>query len=322
MLAALSSIILIVNQPGNIGKVKLTYLPGGGRTDYSDGEHENTLLKLAKTSDFEGERQKVLSGNPEWPILYHLSYARENLLNWFDFTGQESVLEVGAGCGALTGLLLRSCNQVTALELTSRRAQIIANRYKHTKNLEILVGNLQAAPADSLYDLVTCIGVLEYAESFIESNSPPEKFLGLLCDQLKPGGKVLVAIENRLGIKYWSGAPEDHTHRPFDSIENYGTKSGIRTFGRKELSSLLSNAGFDELEYYYPLPDYKLPVEVFSETFHPGKNATGDSSLWPSPSPDQKRDYIFSEPLAMRSIIRNGLFEDFTNSYLVVGTKK
>lgn len=39
--------------------------------------------------------------------------------------------------------------------------------------------------------------------------------LNMLKPFLKENGKVLLAIENKFGLKYWCGAAEDHTGIPF-----------------------------------------------------------------------------------------------------------
>ena len=39
-------------------------------------------------------------------------------------------------------------------------------------------------------------------------------FLIKIKQLLKPDGKLLIAIENQYGLKYWCGALEDHTGLP------------------------------------------------------------------------------------------------------------
>ena len=80
---------------------------------------------------------------------------------------------------------------------------------------------------------------------------------------------MIIAIENKFGLKYWAGAREDHTGRNFDSIEDYPNDKGIQTFGKHELTELLKSVGFSNTEYYYPMPDYKLPKIVYSDDYLP-----------------------------------------------------
>ena len=55
------------------------------------------------------------------------------------------------------------------------------------------------------------IGVLEYQGSYTNSENPYKDFLKKIKQLLKPNGKLLIAIENQYGLKYWCGAREDHT---------------------------------------------------------------------------------------------------------------
>lgn len=82
---------------------------------------------------------------------------------------------------------------------------------------------------------------------------------------LKPEGRLLIAIENRLGLKYFAGAPEDHTDLHFFGINGYPGNQSVRTFSKNELGELLENSGFPFLRFYYPYPDYKFPTEIFTD---------------------------------------------------------
>jgi 2-polyprenyl-3-methyl-5-hydroxy-6-metoxy-1,4-benzoquinol methylase len=307
--------------PPRVGNVRIRQIASSGTREYSDGDSEDVLLELFKSPNAEERRLELLSKNPEWRLKYHLAYTRENLFNWYDFDAGSKVLEVGSGCGALTGLLTQKCAKVDALDISARRSLVNAYRNQQATNLTLIVGNLQDLSGKGNYDYATSIGVLEYAGRFINSEQPYVDFLRQLNSQLKRGGKLILAIENRLGIKYWSGSREDHTGRFFDSIEGYPDDSGIRTFGRYELDELLKTAGFTNNDFYYPFPDYKMPVDVYSDNYLPGINGTFSSDLFPTPAPDQERQYLFAEDLAMHSIAANHLFPYFANSFLVFAEK-
>ena len=74
-------------------------------------------------------------------LLYHFSEVRENILNWYPFKEDATILEIGAGCGAITGALCNKANKVIAVELSKRRAEINYRRHRNCDNLEIMVGN-------------------------------------------------------------------------------------------------------------------------------------------------------------------------------------
>lgn len=301
-----------------IGKVVLSYLTGQTDLIYSDGDDEDSLLGIFSGDSPSQGVKKALSSSPPWPIYYHLSPRRKNILNWYDFKSGSNILEVGSGCGAVTEGLLRGDNEVTALELSPRRARITAHRHKNCSKLRIWVGNLQDVSSEEKFDYIVCVGVLEYSGKYIKKDDPYLSFLKMLKARLKPDGVLLLAIENQLGMKYLAGANEDHSGEPFSGINDYYQLRGIKTFGRTELDRILKNVGFSENYFYFPFPDYKFPAIVYSQDFYPGLSGVSfPKNLLPTPTPDHRRINIFSEAAFMSIVERNNLFPEFANSFLI-----
>lgn len=294
-----------------IGNVILDYTFYKGADAYSDGSIEEELLKYVQENEDELE---ILKKDNRWPILYHVSPVRKNILEWYEFKDLSEVLEVGSGCGAITGVLCDKTKQVTCVELSKQRSLINANRNKKYSNLKILVGNFNDIEIDKKYDYITLIGVLEYAGYYTESDNPFEDFLKRLRKHLKDDGKLLIAIENKFGLKYWSGAPEDHTGKYFDSIINYVKTDGkVRTFSKMELEKLISNAGYSKSNFYYPFPDYKFPQQIFSNDYLPRE----DELIYSRDCFDNNRISLFDQTAALRNIIKSEQFEFFSNSYFI-----
>jgi len=292
-----------------IGNVTLNYKYYSGTDTYSDGDIEDRLLEIVRNGD-----PDILLYENDWALLYHLSSVRENILEWYPFDPDKTLLEIGAGCGAVTGLFCKKVSRVVANDLSRRRSTINATRHKDADNLEIIVGNFEDIQTDEKFDYVTLIGVLEYAIYYISSGSPFVDLLKKAKSYLKPGGKLFVAIENKFGIKYWSGASEDHTGHPFDGINGYDGVDRVRTFSKPGLEEVLKEAGFKNLEFYYPLPDYKLPLEIYSDRWLPGHYPVSGNT----PNYDRDRLILFNEEKAMNELIQDGQFEYFANSFLVI----
>lgn len=300
-----------------VGNVILNLDYYRGSDVYSDGDIENTLLEIVKTHP-ESEYGKVIEEKASWPVLYHLSPMRTNLIEWIDFKEDtDSVLEVGAGCGALTGIISQKAKQVTCIELSKRRSMINAVRHKDLKNIEIYVGNFEDIEPNLLeFDVVMLIGVLEYSKSYIHSSKPYVELLKKIFKHLNPGGQLILGIENKLGMKYWAGCPEDHTGRYFDSIEGYPQSGAVCTFSKKELEGLLCQAGYRNIKFYYPYPDYKFPLTIYSDSYLPLKGG-----LKPAPNLSGDRLVVFDESRAYDSILDAGLFPEFSNSFLIFAEK-
>jgi SAM-dependent methyltransferase len=278
---------------------------------YSDGNIEDELLDIVKSDKSIDE---VLASDNRWPILYHLSPIRQNIINWYPFKDNATLLEVGGGCGAITGALCDGVSEVKVVELSKKRSSINLERNKDRDNLEIFVGNLNDIKFKEKFDYITLNGVLEYAGSFTDTNEPYKDFLLNIKKLLKPDGKLLIAIENRYGLKYFAGAKEDHTGKEFDGITGYIGNENVRTFGKKELEVLLKESGYPKQDFYYPHPDYKMPLEIYSEKYLP----TVHASLENAPNFDANRLELFDEKMAYKGIIENGQYEFFANSFFVV----
>jgi len=289
----------------------------GSNDWYSEDETEEKLLNFFKTSNNETGVSELLKDKSNWAMQYHLSPIRRNLLSWYDFTPQSTLLEIGGGCGAFTGMFCEKVSQVTSVELTERRAKIIFNRHKNFDNLTVFAGDVRNVNLTQKFDYVTSIGVMEYVGKNNKIKDPYLDFLTLLRGLLKKDGVFVLAIENKLGLKYWSGCTEDHSGILFDSIEDYSVDDSFRTFSKKELDALLLQAGFQEFFYYYPFPDYKMPLEIFSQDYLPNGNHEVRQSLFPFKDYSAKRNSLFDEKKVLGSLSKAGLFEHFSNSFLI-----
>ena len=298
-----------------IGKVFLdtTYYPGEDL--YSDGAIEDEMLAIARDHAPE-EFNQVIAERESWPILYHFSHIRENILSWVPFKGDEKVLEVGAGCGAVTGALCRNAGEVTSIDLSMKRSRINAYRHRDQENLKILVGNFQEIEKNltEKYDYITLIGVFEYGEAYIQSEDPYVDFLKIISRHLKPDGKIILAIENRLGLKYWAGCTEDHFGTLFEGLEGYPRTKGVKTFTRKEFRQILKQAGDLKASWYYPFPDYKFPMTVYSEEYLPKKGELNRTEY----NFDRFRLQLFQESPVYDTLLDNDLYQEFANSFLLM----
>ena len=299
-----------------IGKIILDkkYYPGVDL--YCDGVIEDEILGIVKSTD-SGDYRKVIEERGSWPIFYHLSSLRENIVEWLPIQKGDKVLEVGSGCGAITGALARKAGSVTCIDLSSKRSQINAYRHQDMDNIYIHVGNFKDVEKDldCDYDYVMLIGVFEYGQGYMGSETPYEDFMTILKKHLKPGGRMVIAIENKLGLKYFAGCREDHSGRYFDGIEDYPTGEGsARTFSRAGLEGIMKRCGVEEYSFYYPYPDYKFPTTIFSDRKLPkiGELYQNIRNF------DRERVLLFDEQKAFDMILREGLFSQYSNSYLLV----
>lgn len=298
-----------------IGNVKLNYSHYSGQDLYSDGKIEDVLLDIVRNNP-SSNYNSIIAEYKSWPVLYHLSHLRENIINWIPISREETVLEIGSGCGAITGCLAGCAKNVTCIELSEKRSLINAYRNSNRENIEIFLGNFEDIEKSltKKYDYITLIGVFEYSEKYISNKNSYVSFLQIIKKHLAPGGKIILAIENKLGMKYWSGCKEDHLGEYFEGIEGYCNSKGIKTFSKNELIKVIKQAGFEKYIFYYPYPDYKFPEVIYSDNYLPKIGELNNNIV----NYDQERIVLFDETRAFNSVMKAGLFPEFCNSFLLI----
>ncbi|MHC1788799.1 class I SAM-dependent methyltransferase [Solidesulfovibrio sp.] len=292
----------------------------GAGIGYSDGS-EAWLLRFF--TEYAVNEYELYPKDAPWAVRYHLSPRRKTLLSWIDFGPGGRILELGAGCGALTAHLAGLPHSLTAVEGSPDRAAVIRARLQHAPNLEIVTANAVGLPYDGCFDVVTLIGVLEYAGAFVDDPRPYARLLAEARRYLAPHGCLILAIENRMGHKYLAGLPEDHTGRPYDGINGYPGRPGVRTFDRPTLAAMLAQAGFAATRWHYPSPDYKMPDSVVSEA---ALSRDGFSVLplleLPTADPGGRAVPAFGERQFLRSALSGGVAGHVMNSFLVLAAAR
>lgn len=297
-----------------VGKVILDDSLYSGQDSYSDGEIEDVLLEIVKENEPD-KFEEIIIQKRNWPILYHLSEKRANIIDWYPLSESAEVLEIGSGCGAITGALADKAHSVTCIELSKRRSLINAYRNIKRDNINIKIGNFQdiEPTLNDQYDLITLIGVLEYGQLYIDSETPFTEFLSIIKRHLKEDASVVIAIENKLGLKYWAGCQEDHIPQYFTGIEGYDGVEDVKTFSKEEITEIIKNAGYSKIKFYYPYPDYKFPTTIYSDDYLPKKGELNNNIR----NFDKERMVLFDETKAYNSLIEEHLFPYFSNSFFI-----
>lgn len=298
-----------------IGAVTLDYSHYPGEDYYCDGAAEDELLEIVRNVR-PAHYAQAIREKKSWEVLYHLSDLRENIVAWLPMDRTMKVLEVGSGCGAVTGCLAGMAGSVTCVDLSRKRSLINAYRHQDCENVTIHVGNFSDIepdlPAD--YDYVCLIGVFEYGQSYIGGETPFHDFYKIIRKHVKPGGRIVIAIENKMGLKYWAGCREDHLGTFFSGLEDYPGGGAVRTFTRSGLEKILTDCGETQYRFYYPYPDYKFMTMLYSDRYLPRVGELSNNLR----NFDRDRMLLFDEKRVFDMLIRENLFPLYSNSFLVL----
>jgi SAM-dependent methyltransferase len=158
----------------------------------------------------------------------HLARGRANLLRAIDLPVDATVLEVGAGCGALTRYLGETAASVDAVEPDLTMAATARARTAGLDNVVVHVGDVTDLPDDPVYDVAVVV------------DGPGVGRLADIQRRLVPGGVLIMAVGNRFGVGRLTGT---------------GNRAAPG-LGRRELDRMLAAAGFVDWTVLGAFPDH------------------------------------------------------------------
>ncbi|HAQ51429.1 MAG TPA: hypothetical protein DCR12_01525 [Lachnospiraceae bacterium] len=216
---------------------------------------------------------------------------RQSLIEWCPVNGTDCMLIINEPEGFMDELMSKRCSVTSAdsyedvLSICNRKEQF-----------DIIL----------MYDL--------YGFALHTGNSSLETLLSTLLSLKREGGRLLLALENKLGMKYWAGCQEEQKGGYYIGIEDYKEWTDkIKPLSKKELEEVLQ--GFDDISYkfYYPYPDYKYPTIIYTDECLPSEGELFRNNR----NIDRERYIVIDETKAYDSVIKAGLFAEFSNSYLI-----
>jgi SAM-dependent methyltransferase len=290
---------------------------------YSDGETEETKLleAISSASDLSAISWELQNVIKSWAQRYHLSMHRGAIVRCLPFSPDLQVLELGAGCGAVTRALGEKFAVVDAIEGSTARARICASRCRDLPNVRVFATDINKVALQPDYDIVFLVGVLEWSKGYIGADNPFQACLQIAATALKENGVLIIAIENQLGLKYFLGIGEDHCGIELEGLHGYPTFRHAETFSKAKLRGLLSKIGLRAIRFLYPFPDYKLAKVILTDdaaSLHSEAIA-----YWASRY--QFEDYLRPERrvcghqgLITSEVTKAGLLGELSNSLLVM----
>lgn len=220
---------------------------------------------------------------------------QKGLLQWYDFSSGGAVLYIGCHEDALASLFRELRLEVTYASCVD--SCDLEWRKKYVSHFDFIV-SVEA----------------------LERELDPSATLRAWKPLLKPDGRLLLGMNNRLGLRYFCGDRDPYTERNFDGVENYrhayvkqeDTFRG-RCYDQAALKRVLRKAGWDCFQFFSVCPDLRNPSLILAEDYLPNENLTSRVT----PSYNYPYTVFLEEEGLYNSLIENGMFHQMANAYLI-----
>ena len=274
------------------------------------GEYREDIKKYIneyKTCEY----NKIIEKDKRTNIVSIFSEMRANVIKWYPFEENKKILEIGANYGEITEELARKNLNITAIETSNEKIECLQKRLEDVLNLRlILCTNLKELELEEKYDYITLIGIAEYAEKLGFINL--KEMLEWAYGKLNENGKIILAIDNKFGVKYLAGSTRSNRETPFANyIEN--KNKDYKLYGKTELEEILKE--FNNSKFYYPVPNYTLAHMIYTDEYLPKRKRYNIYYR-------EDEEILFSELTFIGDIIKNKKFDFFTNSYIIEISKE
>lgn len=269
-------------------------------TDDWNGQGESLAVYCEETP--ESVRPETVSqseDNAAWKAFCKTTPMRSSLLNWYGIASGSTAIVVGDS--PLVELLCQRCAEVTVIEKSPLQADAMRHRCVAFNNLHWVHGRFPEVRPEKRADIVLVPGLERCAAKDVSG------FLAAAREVLAPGGRLLIVLHNRFGLKYFCGVPVRDGQPPFAGLED------AEAFSRAGIQELLAKVGLSACKFYYPMPDARLPQAIYTDAYQPS-DGLRDRVI---PYYDDRGTLIAAEDKLWDEILRNGMLPFFANDFLV-----
>lgn len=284
------------------------WAPSGasGDTDWSpELEEAYRIARYAEDRTLLSPFLARLQSNPT--LEHYFSALRCNILRPFDTFLHSGirVLELGGECGAITRYLGECGAEVCAVEPDMRKAAVTVLRCRDLPNVSVVCDAFADLPVHlGKFDMVTLVGprgatllpTLQKARSF-----------------LRKSGVLLLAAENRFGLKQFAGVPSQDGC--WSALTSTAVTDGNDVFSRKEILADLNHAGFAHVEQFVPIGDHRKASSVLLPK---GLRRAEDdgilADMFDVIQPFEEEPAIFNLQAAWHNIVKAGLVHELADS--------
>lgn len=207
---------------------------------------------------------------------------KKNIISWYPIEAKDTVLQIGED-EEIHQELLRKTSNVVVIE------KIDEFEMKANFDYVTLIGNFEKVSTEK-----EIVDLIAFAKSCLTRD-----------------GRILIAMKNKFGMKYWTGEKESENSEIFGNIVS--KKENI--FGIAKIKSILDNLKL-KYKFYYPLPDYKTANVIFTDEYLPTNDSIDARDLTYCKDGEL---LVFSEREAYKQLLNEdkNQFPFFANSFFI-----
>lgn len=245
-------------------------------------------------------------------IYDYVSPLRKILFEWYPFKQDCNILEIGGNVGELTGFFCEAGRSVFSIEPNDARREILQQRCEKYGNLRAENIQFKEIPKLGVFDYIIIHNCFGYLKKYFSTSDTYVDFFKMLYSSLNAGGRILIATNNRIGLKYLSGAVEEYTGKMYSGINNFDGYNQVRTFTKMELTAILERAGIEQYKFYYPFPSCVFPTEIHTSESLKYFSYDGEDF-----ATDYEAPVLFDTRKLSQTLQTENVIETFADSFLV-----
>lgn len=248
---------------------------------------KNEFIELAKKYRYNDK--DLLKYNESLENLYTFSSQGKGLIEHIEFNNQDKILYIGnINISQIKFILDKTCD-LTYYSEKDINLDLLEYYFNDNNNFKISKSLIDLS--EYRFDKILIIGELDknYKRKIREYKS-----------LLKSSGSLIIAINNIYGLKYILGAENKEFSLSYD-----------------ELIELIKEMNFENTNIYFPFPDYKVPITIYSREYMNIDEISNDIPAYnyPKCSIRQLKDIYFD-------FYKHGDLHKAVNSFLLVTNDK
>ena len=165
---------------------------------------------------------------------------------------------------------------------------------------------------EGMWDYIVVSDAFARVPAIFGEKAPYQKFFDEIKKHLNPRGHLILAVDNCYGLTYFAGSKERLTGKYFEGLEGYGHSQGVCTFSKEAVLAMAREAGFASAKTYYPYPNYRYMTALYTDAHLPSPGELSKNLC----NYEEERAVLFDETAVFDGLIKEGKFQEFSNSYL------